>query len=165
MFKFSKKTAEGILRDISRLSDEERGKLLAALTEDSEPGEEHEAEPNAAEPGTAESAGAEQASEGEPVPESAPEDAAAETEPAPEDAPVSEPDANYAETIQAQAARIAALESRLEALEKNLSDLTDEDDNRSFGSSPEAEFGETPDSARFSAVMRGYAGKNADNYR
>lgn len=211
MFGFKKRTVEEILSAIEKLSDEEREKLLSALSGKEPPEqEEPEEEPTAEETETPPEEETEngEGTEREPAPEPAPENAAenapenvetqaAEETPEPlqetpqgateeaqegqepiEAPPVEtapeEPPAltqaggvgdNTSELIAAQNAKIEALQSQLEAMQETLRNIVEAADNKDFGSSPEPDYSGENERERFSAVMQGYAGRRANDYK
>ena len=72
---------------------------------------------------------------------------------------------NTNELIEAQNARIEALQSQLEAMQETLRNIVEAADNKDFGSSPEPDYSGENERERFSAVMQGYAGRRANEYK
>ncbi len=69
------------------------------------------------------------------------------------------------ELIEAQTARIDALESQLSAMKELLDNIVSNQDNQNFGQSPTADFNEDAQSLKTSAVLQGYAGRRANDYK
>lgn len=69
------------------------------------------------------------------------------------------------ELIEAQTARIDALESQLFAMKELLDSIVTNQDNQNFGMSPQADFSDDARSLRSSAVLQGYAGRRANDYK
>lgn len=98
-------------------------------------------------------------------------------EPIPEEPPAEEPSAGPVppepiptedkskELIEAQTARIDALESQLSAMKELLDNIVTNQDNQNFGMSPQADFSDDARSLRTSAVLQGYAGRRANDYK
>jgi hypothetical protein len=68
------------------------------------------------------------------------------------------------ELDDAQTARITALEEKCALLEEKLEQALSALENRDFGLNPAVPEGGGEDHNRMSAVMRGYAGGNANRY-
>lgn len=120
----------------------------------------------------------EAASETEPPAEEAPtENTATEDVPIPEEPPAEEPSTEPVqaeplpaedkskELLEAQTARIDALESQLSAMKELLDNIVTNQDNQNFGMSPQADFSDDARSLRTSAVLQGYAGRRANDYK
>lgn len=105
------------------------------------------------------------------------EDVTVSEEPIPEEPPAEEPNAEPVqaepipaedkskELLEAQTARIDALESQLSAMKELLDSIATNQDNQNFGMSPQADFSDDARSLRTSAVLQGYAGRRANDYK
>lgn len=105
------------------------------------------------------------------------ENTATEDMTVPEEPPAAEPSAEPAqpeplpaedkskELLEAQTARIDALESQLSAMKELLDSIATNQDNQNFGMSPQADFSDDARSLRTSAVLQGYAGRRANDYK
>lgn len=203
MFGLKKRTVDDILSDIEKLTDEEKFRILGALSGDSEssdadPSESEEPE-TVAESAEGAEAGSDETSaeaaeppenssvdvetdeseevdgnseEGEPLPQETPEEMPAEELPVEEiPAQAAAPAADSAEAdntrelIEAQVAKINALESEIGALKEKIDNIVSNQDKQNFGLSPSADFSGDESSERRNAVLRGYAGRRANDYK
>lgn len=171
------RTAEEILKDIEELPDEEREKLRSALNgaeaaPDPETGEQPASPPVSGEsetegpaPETVDEPAPETAEEPAETPEQEPEPAQAEeTEQAPAAEPEAEAKVDYAEAIAALVSRMDAMESALSGLQNAKAEAEEKQKDQDFGMNPSAPQKGEEDSERMSAVIRGYAGRNAKEY-
>lgn len=98
-----------------------------------------------------------------PTAESPAEEIVPETESVSESASHSED--NMRELVESQTAKISALESELAALKETIDNIVANQDNQNFGLSPTADFGGDESFERRDAVLRGYAGRRANEYK
>lgn len=154
-------TADEILELIAALPEKEKEKVRTSIAGEEKSPEESETSPPEETPAEE----PDRASEGAPAEEPAPpegNDAGGE-EPPKDSAPEEEAPEN--EAMQALAARVEALEQKLEELIEKQEEAVKAEENADFGgyasSAPDAP---AEDSERYDAVMRGYAGRNADRY-
>lgn len=186
------KNAEEILKLIEGLSSDEKEKVLSALNSDTSTTETAQEEPNkeGAEsenedtstttedtstvqeeqmPDTEEV----EETESEEVQETVNEEPQAgqpqaeeqqtETEEQPDAAPI--PDSQGSKDVyEALIARFDALEAKVAQMEQANADRVAADNNQDFGFSPSAPNPANEDGERYSAVMKSYAGRNANKY-
>lgn len=186
------KSAEDILKLIEGLSSDEKEKVLSALNSDTSTTEAAQEEPDkeGAESETEDtSATTEDTStvqeeqmpdtdeveetESEEVQETVNEEPQAgqpqaeeqqtETEEQPDAAPI--PDNQGSKDVyEALIARFDALEAKVAQMEQANADRVAADNNQDFGFSPSAPNPANEDGERYSAVMKSYAGRNANKY-
>lgn len=164
-------SAEEILGLIAALPDEEREKVQKAIEANVPAPEEGGGEsPPPEETPTEEHDGA--------VEETPAEGPTNEEKPAPPEqndgdgddspqAPASEegtPETPENDPVQALAARVEALEQKLGELIEKQADAVKAEENADFGGYPDAPDAPAEDDERYNAVMRGYAGRNANKY-
>ena len=65
---------------------------------------------------------------------------------------------------QALISRIEALEKTISEMQQNQAEAVAQESDQDFGMNPSAPQASEEDNSRMSAVMRGYAGRNANNY-
>lgn len=187
---FKKKTVEDILSEIEKLDEAERARLLETLSGgadeavEAEPQERPENEPQTDEteevgqtPETELEESAATAETELPEETATAENTATEDVTVPEEPPAEEPSTEPVqaepipaedkskELLEAQTARIDALESQLSAMKELLDSIATNQDNQNFGMSPQADFSDDARSLRTSAVLQGYAGRRANDYK
>lgn len=160
-------TVDEILCFIAALPDEERKKVQKAIAFNVPAPEEGggetptpEEKPTEAPAASEEKPAEETKNDEDPAP---PEENDAEGEDPPKDlAP--EEGTHENEAMQALAARVESLEQKLENLIMKQTEAVKAEENKDFGDYPSAPDAPAEGDERYDAVMRSYAGRNANKY-